>query len=187
MIVQNKLWPIVGNNVVDTRCVSRHLLRRASDAIFCQLWAAAVPRSHLASREREREMSPGRQLPRQMQPRDQIADGNQRICNVQLLLSRICNLCRAQIFTHNRGQEHCGFLGGALWPKCGLLYLSFTCSRQWCSCSKQKPSKQRFYIKVFFFQNIFRISLSAMNTKIVHMVKRFLHKQHLLACSWPLL
>ena len=134
-------------------------------------------------REREREMSPGRQLPRQMQPRDQIADGNQRICNVQVLLSRICNLCRAQIVTHNRGQEHCGFLGGALWPKCGLLLLSFSCSRQWCSCSKQKPSKQRFYIKVFFFQNIFRISLSAMNTKIVHMVKRFLHKQHLLACS----
>ena len=133
MIVQNKLWPIVGNNVVDTRCVSRHLLQRASDAIFCQLWAAAVPRSHLASREREREMSPGRQLPRQMQPRHQIADGNQRICNVQLSLSRICNLCRAQIVTHNRGQEHSGFLGGALWPKCGLLYLSFSCSRQYAA------------------------------------------------------
>ena len=130
-------------------------------------------------REREREMSPGRQLPRQMQPRHQIADGNQRICNVQLLLSRICNLCRAQIVTHNRGQQLCGFLGGALWPKCGLLYLSFSCSRQYAALVQNKIFT-KILRKSIFFQNISRIPLSAVDIKIVHMVYRFLHKKYLL-------
>ena len=112
----------------------------------------------ISRQEREREMSPGRQLPRQMQPRHQIADGNQRICNVQLLLSRICNLCRAQIVTHNRGQEHSGFLGGALWPKCGLFYLSFSCSRQYAALVQNKIFSK--ILKILKILSIFfRISL----------------------------
>ena len=120
-----------------------------------------------------------------MQPRHQIADGNQRICNVQLLLSWICNLCRAQIVTHNRGQEHSGFLGGALWPKCGLFYLSFSCSRQYAALVQNKIFT-KILRKSIFFQNISRIPLSAVDIKIVHMVYRFLHKKYLLPYLWPL-
>ena len=109
-------------------------------------------------RERERDVTwPAITAPDAAAPSDcrwQSAD----LQLVQLLLSRICNLCRAQIVTHNRGQEHCGFLGGALWPKCGLLYLSFSCSRQYAALVQNKIFSK--ILKILKILSIFfRISL----------------------------
>ena len=63
-----------------------------------------------------------------------------------------------------------------------VLFIFFMLKTICCSCSKQnlfkdsKDSKDSEY----FFQNISRIPLSAVDIKIVHMVYRFLHKKYLL-------